>query len=229
MRRPWTEEESEILRRSYGAETTSALADRLERSVSSVYQHARLIGISTAREDKSPEFFASIRELNAQGWADQPIAKVLGVSRKTATMHRKRLGLPSRAYGDLHRKKVADAARKQLNEAGLASMGELRVQVWHKRAIEAGWPPDLSPREVQILESLSGNGPMTRQEIVDAIGMKWLGSRKSLRSRGRGSDLANLMAKGLVFSLGKIATGKGKGRSRQVYSLSLDCERGGCC
>jgi hypothetical protein len=78
-----------------------------------------------------------------------------------------------------------------------------------------------------MLNAMWDNGPMTRRELADAIGMPWKGSRKSLVSNDpEGSYLAHLIARGLVVSLGRIKKGKGRGHSCQVYSLPLWIERG---
>jgi DNA-binding IclR family transcriptional regulator len=89
-------------------------------------------------------------------------------------------------------------------------------------AKESGWPDDLRPRAVQILNLLASHGmPLTRKQIAEKIGMPWKGSRKSLHSNDKeGSYLANLQARGLVIKLGKIAnTNCGRGSGVSLYTL----------
>lgn len=97
---------------------------------------------------------------------------------------------------------------------------------FRRYAASSGWPEDLAPREVHILEVLSASDPMTRPEIARAIGMPWIGSRRSLKGNTPGgSYLASLMRRGLVASLGRVVRGQGRGHSLHLYTLAIDAER----
>ena len=121
-----------------------------------------------------------------------------------------------------------------VDAAGLPNLAALRAAVFRDRARASGWPEDLRPRAVQILNALWDRGPMTRTEIALAIGLRinYGGPheiRKILKSNdAEGSYLAHLLARGLLVDLGRVGTvvGQGRGRSVHVYSLPLTIERG---
>lgn len=227
MRRRWTEAERETLRCSYATVAASELAMRLDRSVSSVYQEALKLGLQKVQHVKTGlAFRAELRRLHALGFSDAEAAGELGCERHTVGDWRRRLGLCSNARSERVRAKVRATTARQVAEAGVASLGEIRALAFRQFAAESGWPEDLRPRAVQILDLLAIRGPMTRREIAEAIGMPWKGSRKSLTSNdAEGSYLAHLMARGLVVSLGRVVRGVGSGKSVQLYSLALTAER----
>jgi hypothetical protein len=141
--------------------------------------------------------------------------------------HRQALGLPSNATHPRRRARVAERTRRQVAEAGVASLAEVRVLAFRKFAVLSGWPGDLTPRQVLILEALDARGPLTRPEIAEAIGMPWKGSRKSLVGNvPGGSYLAHLIRRGLVTNLGRIVRQSGQGRSIHLYTLAIIAERG---
>lgn len=225
--RPWTESELATVRAEYGTTPARELAARLGRSPRAVYQAADRMGLAHQhRTDVTLTWEAELRRLHALGHCDTDIAARLGCERHTASKHRRRLGLVGHARGERTRAKVRATTAEQCRRAGVANLGALRSLVFARRSAEAGWPAGLRPREVDILDALAIRGPLTRREIAGAVGMRWLGSRKSLKCRGgRGSYLADLIAAGLVVSLGRVVSGRGKGGSSQLYSLALDLER----
>jgi hypothetical protein len=136
------------------------------------------------------------------------------------------LGLPSNRGGERYRDRVRQKTREQLRKAGVESLANVRTKAFQDWAESCGWPRNLRPRHVEILNLLWEKGPQTRREIAAAIGMPWKGSRKSLVSNDpEGSYLAHLMRRGLVVCLGRLVKGKGKGGSVCVYSLLLTVER----
>jgi hypothetical protein len=138
------------------------------------------------------------------------------------------MGLPPNRGSDHYRRAVRSRTGEQLERGGFRSLAELRSWVFRRMAEKAGWPADLRPRHVDILNALWDRGPMTRRELADAIGMRWLGSRGSLKSSDpEGSYLAHLTRRGLVMRMPRARrmTGQGKGRSCDIYMLSLDIER----
>ncbi len=194
------------------------LADELKASVRvSEFEQQRI---------KAPGFVAFFRARHAAGWSDSEIAAAFGADRHAVSGLRRRLGLPSNARSGRVRKKIADAMRQQCRREGVKNLAALRVKVFSQRARAAGWPEDLRPRAVQMLNLLWERGPQTRRQIAEAISMPWRGSRKSLVSNDpEGSYLAHLMRRGLVVSLGRVVKGAGRGRSVHLYSLPLSIER----
>jgi len=226
-RKFWTAGEVARLHRLYPKMTAVQVARRLGRTEKAVYQRAKAEGLATQhRTDTGPAFRSELARLNALGWTDPEIAAELGCERHTVAKWRRWAGLPHRRFDDHMRRRVAEKTAEQCRKAGVESLADVRVLAFRRRAVAAGWPADLRPREVQILEALMARGPMTRREIAGAIGLPWHGSRRSLKCRGgRGSYVANLLAVGLVVDLGRLVRGPGRGGSSHLYSAALDCER----
>jgi transposase-like protein len=227
-RRFWTTEELDFVRANYRQLTAKQIGAQLGRSVSSVYQGAEKLGLVIARPPLDREArLASLRQLHAQGYSDSEIAREWGISRKVAEDWRKRAGLPSNALSEHRRARVREKTREQLARAGLPSLAHVRLAAFKKFARKHGWPEDLRPRAVMMLNAMWQRGPMTRRELADAIGMPWKGSRKSLVSNDpEGSYLAHLMKRGLVVSLGRCKQNGGQGKNTHVYTLALDVQRG---
>ncbi len=222
----WTTSDDDVIRAGFRKVPTGEIAKAMRRSWRSVYQRARTIGLAVPRRYRGPEFIEFIRRHHALGWSDTEIAKAQCADRHAVTHIRESLGLPSVLHSAHQRQRVREKTREQLAGIGLKSMADLRRKVFCDRARAAGWPEDLRPRSVQILNLLWDNGPMTRRQLSDAMGLPWLGSRGSLKSNdAEGSYLAHLMRRGLVVTLGRIVKGKGKGHSVQIYSLPLWIER----
>jgi hypothetical protein len=226
-RRMWTEDERAIVKRDYGRQTAAEIARKLGRSARAVYLQAEKQGLAKIHRTKTDEvFIAELRQLHSLGYPDAEIAKVIGCERHTIARWRKGFGLSPNTYSDRRRTQVRAKTAEQLQKANLPTLAMVRAKAFRDYAIASGWPEDLPPRCVQILEALSRLGPLTREEIAPAIGLPWIGSRASLKSRGgRGSYLADLMARGFVVSLGRIAGGRGKGGNRNLYTLGLAVEK----
>lgn len=227
-RRPWTALESARVRRDYGRMPVTQIAAALRRTPSSVYQHARLLGLTKSPWIDWARLDTELRRLQAQGWTDREIAvelrRIAGreIARKTVGNRRGALGLPHNGFSEHSRRTVATKTRKQLDRAGVATLAELRVKAWGDAARRCGWPRNLRPRHVQILNVLYQRGPMTRRQIADAVGMTWKGSRKSLVSNDpEGTYLWHLVRRGLVVRLPRMVKGIGKGRSTHLYTLAL--------
>jgi DNA-binding transcriptional ArsR family regulator len=227
MRRYWTDTERQHLQRLYPNHTVTVIARRLGRSPKAIYQEADKLGLSKViRTPTGLAFRAELRRLNGLGYSDTEIAESIGCERHTISKWRQRLNLPSNARGDRYKARVRVKTAEQCRKAGVSTLGAVRALAFRKRAAEAGWPADLRPRAVEMLEALSARGPLTRREIAEAIGMPWKGSRWSLKSNDpEGSYLAHLMAQGLVISLGRLVRQGGKGRNCHLYSLALDAGR----
>jgi hypothetical protein len=225
-RRFWTEEERQYVR-DHPADSARTIAAVLNRSVQSIRCARNWIGCPTRKKVVyGPELDRFVVEKHGLGWSDAEIAVAWGCERHLVGERRKRLSLPSNALSDHFRERVRMKTREQLDRMGLPTLAALRCHVFRQRARAAGWPEDLRPRAVQILNLLWENGPMTRRQIADATGMPWKGSRKSLVSNDpEGSYLAHLLNRGPVITLGRIVKGIGRGHSTQLYSLPLSIER----
>jgi hypothetical protein len=218
--------------RAHAGEPVRAIAAALGRTMSSVHQLRNRLGLSAKRPQHGDEFAAFIREKHAEGWSDAETAAAYGaatgraINRRTVGIWRRKLGLPDNAFSERRIRKVREKTREQLAAAGLPSLAAVRVKAFRDYARRYGWPEDLRPRQVQILNSLMARGPMTRPQIAEAIGMAWRGSRASLKGNDpEGSYLANLMKRGLVVQLGRVVKGKGRGHSINLYAVPLWTER----
>jgi hypothetical protein len=224
--RAWTDAEVEAVRSRYGEAKAPELARSLGRSARAVHLKARSLGLAKAKAVVDGAFLAELRRLNALGRCDTDVATALGAERHTVARHRKALGLPSHARGEVFRRRIAAAARRQCERAGVKSVGELRGEVWRAKARALGWPDDLRWPEVLILETLATRGPLSRPQLADAVGVRWNGSRRTFKCKSPGgSYLAHLVRRGLIVRLGKVVRGKGKGHSVNLYSLAFTTER----
>lgn len=225
--RRWTAREQGIVRALHGSKTAAQIARRLGRTSSQVCQAAGRLGLTRRQPGRAPGLDDYITARHAEGWTDPEIARGWGCERHCIHLHRKRLGLASNANNERYRARVRINTQRQCEQAGVASLADIRCQVFRRRARAAGWPEDLRPRAVQILTTLWERGPMTRRELADAIGMPWHGVRASLKSSDpEGSHLAHLVKRGLVVNLGRTVRGRGRGHSVCLYSLPLFIERG---
>jgi len=225
-RHVWTDEETAFLRQHYRKKPARLIAAQLGLTERKVYAKADHIGLCISQRIKAPGFVEYFKRKHAEGWSDSEIARAKRVDRHAVTALRKRLNLPPNALSQHRRDQVRQKTKEQLKKAGLPTLAALRADAFRRRARQAGWPEDLRPRAVQILNLIWERGPQTRKQIAAAIGLPWRGSRNSLLSNDpEGTYLANLMARGLVISLGRIAVGKGTGHSCCVYSLPLTIER----
>jgi len=228
--RIWSDAEKQLLRRDYRRRPAAAIAADIGRPVDQVRAAAQRLGLTIPQRIGTPAFEAFLRERSAAGWSDTEIGAAWGgVCRHAVTGLRARLGLASNAYSPHVRAKIRQATREQCRREGVANLAELKAKRFRQAARRCGWPEDLRPRSVQILNALWDRGPMTRRQIADAIGMRWKGSRASLSSNDpEGSYLAHLQARGLVVRLGRFAQSRsaaGRGSRCYVYSLPPWIER----
>lgn len=223
-RRFWTATEIEDVRDSrLRGESYESISTRLGRPVSMVLKHAKRLGVTRVYRGFAPGLRDRVAERHAAGWSDAEIAAEWGCERHCVGRIRRDLGLPLNRWSERQRRRVGEKTREQCRAAGVQSLAEIRSLAFARYAAAHGWPADLRPRAVQILEALRVRGPMTRREIADAIGMPWKGSRKSLVSNDKaGSYLAYLIRRGLVVQLGRVARGKGRGGSVNLYSLTME-------
>jgi hypothetical protein len=222
----WTDAERETLKALHETTPTREMAHILGRSTQAVGNRMILEGLRKRRIRIPSSALATIRELNHKGWSDSEIAESLGSDRHCVSRRRKDMGLPSNARNQRYRDKIRAGVRRQCEAACVKNMGEYRALMHRVKVLQSGWPRDLRMRSVQILNVLDERGPMTRRQIAEAVGMPWHEESNSLTSNdSEGTYLAHLQARGLVMRLGRIVLGKGRGKSVNLYSLTLNAQR----
>jgi len=232
----WTTQEIALLRDHYGKLSARAVARKLQRSSSSIYQQAARMGLSQRRPDiYGAEFTNFIRAKNALGWSDSSIAEAWGkihstpVNRHTIGSRRAELNLPCNKTSQHQRDKCANRTRQQCAAAGVQSLAEIRSQQFKRYACNNGWPADFPPRCVQIMNAIYEQGPMTRREMCDSIGARWNGSRRTFKAKLPGQSYPAFLARrGFLTRIrkGRRITGQGKGRSCDLYVIPLNIKRG---
>lgn len=226
--RQWSKADDATLRRLVGKETYAVIAAGLKRTTRACYMRAHVLGLARRqhRRWKTPAFRRFLRAKHRLGWTDTEIASAFGVYREYATRVRGELALPSNKCSPHRRRTVAARTRAQCAKAGVPTLAALRSKVFREYARAQGWPQDLPPRCVQILNTIWKFGPMTRREIAAVIGMPWKGVKKTMvGSVPGGSYPAYLMRRGLVISLGRRKYNGAQGKNTCIYSLPLDIER----
>jgi len=227
--RCWRADELAFLREHYRKRPAVEMAAELGRSLSAVYQTARRWNLQQPPRHLSPDDVAELGRLHGEGFVDTEIARCLGFSREAIRDHRSRLGLPLNQDGVLRLKR--QAVWTQWARLGITSAGQLRALAFRRFALENGWPEDLRPREVQVLNALAAHGvPMTRWELARGIGMRtdrrdYAGRLVLLSGNGPGGTYtASLARRGLVTILWRAgpqckAAGKGCGQRLNLYAL----------
>jgi hypothetical protein len=236
--RPWTKTQLAILRAGYNKKPVEDLARRLGRSIIAVRQSAGVHGVARKRCPTGKRLDAFTRTNHLRGWCDPHIASAwhakfpgtARVDRHTVSFSRRRLGLAVNAQMKcpLCRERTRQNTKRQCREAGVSSLAQIRALAFRAYARRHGWPEDLRPRQVQILDALATNGPMTKIQIAQAIGMPWENrpSRDILTGCDKdpgGGLLPNLMRRRLVIALGR--TYRTRHRWEQTYSLALATQR----
>lgn len=224
----WTPAEDAVLLAEYRTTPAPVLAARLGRGLSGVYRRAEvLMGKRIKTHRWGAAVFARFRRLHAEGLPDRVIGETLGMTTDQAkAIRRERLKLPCNPDRESKRRGV----QKQLKTLGLTSPVQLRTRAFRRFAERRGWPPDLRPREVQILEVLAA-GPLTRRQLAEALGLRAIGARNALKSSsgakpGAGeyktTYLSELMGRGLVtYQNRSEPTGRqGHGRLPGLYWLT---------
>lgn len=228
-RRTWTEAEDDYLRQNFASTHCRVLAAKLNRGVSGVYTRAWNLGLSKGFPRLDPKKIAKIPKLHARGLTDQAISDQIGIERRyVSELRREKFRLPVNA--ESVRESMRRGVKKQLKTLGLSSPTQLRTRAFRLYAIENGYPEDLRPREVQILNALATHGPMTREQISAVIGMK---PRLSSPANGRlplymsgngpgGSYTASLIRHGLICYVHRSQKSgrQGGGRIAGLYMLT---------
>lgn len=217
-RHPWTQKQLRLLRQLRGHCTATEIAARTGRSVKSVQMMAFQLGLPRLTRRLVWDE-ARVRQMYADGLSDSDVAAVHGCGGRAASAYRCRLGIPANGYSERWREKL------QASGTLITDGGSNRREAYRRFARSRGWPEHLPPRCVQILDLMAAVGlPVTRRQIVSALGLHWTSVRKVLmsgRSCTGGSYLAHLAHHGLLTRLKRACrvTGKGKGHSCDYYVL----------
>lgn len=236
MRRFWTPDEDEYLRRCYGKCPVARIAFVRGRTEKAVYQRATTLGLVQSRQylTRDRELLAFVAARHSEGWVDSEIAAEWTrihpdrpVHRRSVVDLRRKLGLESNRNSERYRDQVRQRTRQQLATAGLNSVAELRAVAYRRHVERRGWPGYLRPRHAQLLDILYDQGPQTRAQLVQAMGMRDRGQRHWLSSNhGRGSYVADLLAAGFVVrSRYREVRGPRKGTSVHRYAIAPEIIR----
>ena len=230
-RKAWTPQEEARLRRLYGTAPAHRLARHFPgRAPGTLHQHAAVLGLSRPTPQFSAADLATLRRLHAAGQTCTEIGKAVKHERHQVAKHLRRLGLKPHPYQVTPGWRASNAAQRQRQKTqlGITDTTQLRTLGFRRYARQQGWPEDLRPRSVQILDWLWTHGPQTRRQIAAGLGLPWRGSRASRKSNDpEGSYLAHLMARGLVVRLGRMVRDGPTAYHRvHVYTLSLTTQKG---
>jgi hypothetical protein len=231
----FTRDEARLLRIRYRVDGAAWCARRLKVSIQQVRAAARRLGIARRipRIDYA-DLDRFIRRHWPLGWSDREIADAYTARRRITERHtvgdrRRAMALASNALSEHRRRKIAETTRQQLQREKLPTLAALRANRFREYARERGWPENLPPRGVQILDALYERGPMTRRQIAAAVGMPWKGGNTfnwTPPKYTRGSYLADLAARGLVVRMRRAAPGGRGGQKVDLYAIPITVKRG---
>lgn len=195
--RKWTDAESEYLKKQYGKIPLKKIAKKLGRTIVSLYNQSYKMQLGQPKFSHlwNEASIAKLKKLHAKEYTDNEIAEALQVSRYTVSNRRRRLGLRKNVGTERHREKVRKKTRETIKKKGLGSLADVRSLAFRQFAIDSGWPEYLRPREVQILNLLAHGTPLTRKQIAEGIGMKWVGTRKTFKSNAPGGSYMASLAR----------------------------------
>lgn len=170
-----------------------------------------------------------LRALHAKGLLDREIGEKLGRSFGRVATHRRRLGLPANRFTEKNRKRIRKSLKDRLviqcRKAGVSHLHEIRERVRKSYAVANGWPDDLPIRCVLILNVLLERGPQTIEQLCEAMGVRYRGSRFGNKiMSARGQCLAILEQRGMVVGLGRSRRSTRTRRPLKVYALALEAE-----
>jgi transposase len=205
-RHVYTPAEKALIRKLYPTHTAAEIAKQIHgsgRAALSIFRMAHKLGLRKWPHWE-PEVIEQVRQSHSEGLNDVEIAARMGMARdQVHAIRYARLKLPP------SKESIKEAGRravlKQQQTLGISNTGELRRYAYRKFARERGWPDDLRPRAVQILELLAIAGPLTRLQIAERIGWNCKrGPRHLLASNdAEGSYLAHLLKRCLVVYQGR--------------------------
>jgi len=226
--RPWTKQEREFVRYWYKRRPALDIAAEINRTLKAVYLQAMDMGLTAARSWWSAKDERLMKRYNAAGWSDTDIAAKLKRDRHCVSLHRKRAGLPSNAYGQRWRERNKQQRRRQCKDYGVRNMGEYRSKRFNEFAAQRGWP-GLSVRGSQIADLLYEHGPHTREEICRALKMPTHDDNQRKRLAGNvpgGMYTAELIRAGVIIGLTRKRRNGGQGCNVTEYTIAPGVVRG---
>jgi hypothetical protein len=226
----WTPADKAWVRKLYPTCTAQQLANRLglRDRRKAIERLVHSLGLS--KQPRLPaKLIEAVKRLHGLGLTDAAIARRLGQTRdRVHEIRYGRLKLPPNEAAVLEARR--QGVKTQWKRLGIRSAGELRSWAFRRYAVECGWPPDLRPREVQILNVLAERGPLTRLELARAIGMRTDrigcngGPALLVGNSPGGTYTASLLHRGLILYVPRWVKGRPHGRARVpgVYMLTLE-------
>jgi len=195
----------------YPTEGAKPLAREFGRTREDLVAFAQRIGVIFHRRWSADEDRRLIA-LKRAAKSLPAIADELGRTLSAVSKRAELLGLTALHYDPEQRRRELVATRRPPRQTCEIRWAKARMAMG-----EHGWPPDLNPKELAILDSLWRNGPQSRRNLATSIGEpKTRNPHKLLMTHGGRSSMARLLARGLVACLPMQ-----DGRSRVfVYTLT---------
>jgi hypothetical protein len=224
---PWTEYQDDFLRRHFRRVETKQIADLLDRERRDVSIRAYELGIAKKRPDGYLEAakVELAQRLCAQGASWTQLGDALGVDRHRLKKLGRVHGFAVNESHEARRQRYRNNLLRQRESLGIETAGQLRSLAFRRFAERRGWPADLRPRQVQIMDFLYEYGPNGRREIAEAVGAKWKGRNTLSCSCSAGSYLGDLLARGLIVRVRKGCKRTGQ-PSGDLYFVSPEIRRG---
>jgi hypothetical protein len=229
MPHAWTRREITIVVKNYRTRGAAWCSRATGRTVSSVYQIAKVWNLSSKRDCLTDnQILSALKKLHPKGYTDSDIAQWLRskynklVNRHRIGLLRKTLGLGSNKSSDRSRKRVARQTKRQLAAVGWASLSQARVESLNAWKRSLGWPEHLSMRSVQALEAfwqLGPGVPITRLQLCELMGVVPRKRTCPASNAAGGTVMAELQRAGFIESVRRgvpgTVSGK-KGSQRQT-------------
>jgi DNA-binding CsgD family transcriptional regulator len=168
--RPWTHKDIAILRSLYHHKSRPEIGELLNRTPGAVGRKAVKLGLARVHFRMTPAALQTLRTLTEAGYSETDIAEQLGTNWNTVRTYRRKLGLASQPRSAHYRAKVRALTRQQCKSEGVRSLVELRYMRAAAENARRGWPTDISPNGIKILEALLRESPLPTVEIARRIG-----------------------------------------------------------
>lgn len=137
----------------------------------------------------------------------QSLASIYGLSKTGVIISLRRAGLYAPGYLPCIRKKMSEQNLARISQGLLISASAGKLKKRQKYAISSGWPQDLYPIQVAILNLLVANGPMTEIQMMTKLNVT-----KHGLNRRRVLDL---------HSLGLVARSRKNHRCCYIWAVTL--------
>jgi hypothetical protein len=220
------------VRELWSRKTSAQIGRLINRSPVAVLQMVAKLGLNRTY-GADPQLLDFIRVHHARGMLDTEIVREWQavypgrpIVREMVNWYRRvKLGLPVNAK---RRQEVRRAAYdRQMAVLGVGSFADLARRRHRRFILQSGWPTDLFPLEVRILDALASGQYMTRREIAASIGCTSANQRDWFKcSGGSYNALGNLVRRGLIKrSQGRNRKCRGKGCTSYEYWIPLDVLR----